>query len=214
MLLTNDELIYIKAQSVHDSAACWRPDRFAPARFPGELFYGYDFRMSEVTAAIGLAQSQRLFGLIERMRSRKARITAGLKDLIPKGITPRRQNDPEGDTAVCIMFAVPTVQQCGQFVKALVAEGVDASHPYHTDIPDWHVAQHWRHMIEQVTPTGEGYPYRDPARQGAPVDYANLCPRSTDLLSRSVLINVPPQMTDDDCDMIAEAVRKVANAYL
>ena len=45
MLTTDDESIYIKAQSVHDSAACWRPDRFAPARFPGELFYGYDFRI-------------------------------------------------------------------------------------------------------------------------------------------------------------------------
>ena len=214
MLLTNDESTYIKAQSVHDSAACWRPDRFAPARFPGELSYGYDFRMCEVTAAIGLAQFQRLDGLIDRMRDRKARIVAGLEELIPKGIEPRRQNDSEGDTAVCIMFTVPTVEQCEKFIKALVAENVDASHPYHKEIPDWHVAHHWLHMIEQVTPTGDGYPYRDPARKGAPVDYSDLCPRSVDLLSRSVLINVPPQMTDDDCDMIAEGVRKVANAYL
>jgi len=214
MVTTNDEAVYIKAQSVHDSAACWRPDRFAPARWPWELSFGYDFRMGEVDAAIGLVQFQRLPSLLERMRSRKARIAAQLEDLVAKGIVPRRQNDPDGDTAICIMFMAPTVELCEKFVKALAAEGVDVMHAYHKDIPDWHVAHHWRHMIERATPTSDGYPYRDPARNAPPPDYSDLCPRSADLLSRTVHINVPPQMTDADCDMIAEAVRKVANAYL
>jgi 8-amino-3,8-dideoxy-alpha-D-manno-octulosonate transaminase len=214
MVTTHNEWLYIKAQSLHDSAGCWRPDRFAPARFPGELSFGYDFRMSELDAAIGLAQFKRLPSLLERMRSRKARIAAGLEDLVVKGIAPRRQNDPAGDTAICIMFMVPTVELCERFVRALAAEGVDVTHAYQKDIPDWHVAHHWRHMIERVTPTPDGYPYCDPARNAPPPHYSDLCPQSADLLSRTVHINVPPQLTDDDCDMIAEAVRKVANAYL
>jgi hypothetical protein len=109
---------------------------------------------------------------------------------------------------------VPTVELSEQFVKALAAEGVDVMHPYHKDIPDWHVAHHWQHMIDQVTPTPDGYPYCDPARDGKPPSYKDLCPVSADLLARSVHINVPPQMTDEDCDMIADAIRKVANAYL
>jgi dTDP-4-amino-4,6-dideoxygalactose transaminase len=214
MVTTNDEETYLKAQSVHDSAGCWRPDRFAPARFPGELFYGYDFRMSEVEGALGLAQLRRLPGLLDRMRNRKARICAGLEDIRAKGVVPRRQTDPGGDTAICIMFMVPSVTLCEKFVRALVAEGVDAMHPYHETIHDWHVAHHWRHMIDLVTPTPDGYPYRDPARGGTPPDYRDLCPRSADLLGRTVHIHVPPQMTDEDCDMIALAVRKVAHAYL
>lgn len=214
MVLVNDDHTYILVQSVHDSAACWRPDRFAPARWPDELSYGYDFRMSELEGAIGLVQLRRLPSLLERMRSRKARIVGGLRDLEQKGIQPRRQNDPEGDTAICIVFMVPTVALCEKFVAALVAEGVDAMHLYHKKIHDWHVAHHWEHMIRRVTPTPDGYPYTDPARHAPPPDYSNMAPRSADLLSRAVHINVPPQMTDDDCDMIAEAVRKVANAYL
>lgn len=214
MLTTDDEQTYLLAQSAHDSAACWRPDRFAPARFPGELFYGYDFRMSELEGAMGKVQLGRLPGLLERMRSRKARICAGLEELKSKGVVPRRQNDPTGDTAICIMFMVPTVRLCEEFVKALAAEGVDVMHPYHEKLHDWHVAHHWEHMIHLVTPTPEGYPYRDPARNAPPPNYADLCPRSADLLSRTVHINVPPQLTDADCDMIAAAVRKVANAYL
>jgi len=214
MVTTDDEDLYIKVQMVHDSAVCWRPDRFAPARFPGELFYGYDFRMGEVDAAIGLAQFRRLPGLLEGMRNKKKRITEKLADLTSKGITPRRQNDPEGDAAVCIIFMVPTVELCEKFVKALAAEGVDVMHSYNKNSPDWHVAHHWQHMIDHVTPTQDGYPYRDPARDNKPPDYSNLCPKSADLLARSVHINVPPQMTDQDCDMIADAVRKVADAYL
>ncbi|HSW46536.1 MAG TPA: DegT/DnrJ/EryC1/StrS family aminotransferase, partial [Phycisphaerae bacterium] len=214
MLVTDDERTYLLAQSTHDSAACWRPDRFAPARFPGELFFGYDFRMSEVDGAIGLVQCRRLPSLLERMRSRKARIASGLEELKAKGLVPRRQYDAGGDTAICVMFMVPTIALCEKFVKALAAEGVDVMHPYHQAIPDWHVAHHWLHMIDQVTPTPDGYPYRDPARKGDPVSYKNLCPRSADLLSRAVHINVPPRMTDADCDMIVEAVRKVADAYL
>lgn len=214
MLTTNDEGLYIKAQSVHDSAACWRPDRFAPARFPGELFFGYDFRMSEVAGAVGLAQFAKLQGLLDGMRKNKARIAGQIEDLIGKGITPRRQNDAQGDTAICIMFTVPTLEQSEKFVKALAAEGVDVMHPYHKDIPDWHVAHHWTHMIDQMTPTPDGYPYRDPARKGETISYENLCPQSADLLSRTVHINVPPQMNEQDCDMIAEAIHKVADAYL
>jgi 8-amino-3,8-dideoxy-alpha-D-manno-octulosonate transaminase len=214
MLLTDSEDLYIKAQSVHDSAACWRPDRFAPARFPGELFYGYDFRMSEVAGAIGLAQLNKLPKLLENMRKNKHRITSQLEDLIPKGITPRRQNDPDGETGICIIFYVPTAEICTKFVKALEAEGVAVEHCYHKEVYDWHVAHHWDHMIKQVTPTPDGYPYKDPARKGEPVSYENLCPQSADLLSRAVHIDVPPQMSEEDCDMIATAIRKVAVAYL
>jgi len=214
MLATNDERLCILAQSVHDSASCWRPDRFAPARFPGEISFGYDFRMDELAGALGLAQVRRLPGLLERMRSNKARIAEGIEDLVAKGIAPRRQNDLAGDTAIALLFFVPTVERCERFVRALVAEGVDASHAYHRDIPDWHVAHHWRHLIERATPTPEGYPFTDPAREAPPPDYDDLCPRSADLLARAVHINVPPNLTHEDCDMIAEAIRKVAEAYL
>jgi len=152
--------------------------------------------------------------LLEGMRSRKSRVCAGLEELKAKGIAPRRQNDPAGDAAICIMFMVPTVELCEKFVEALAVEGVDVMHPYHKKLHDWHVAHHWEHMIQQVTPTPDGYPYRDPARKAPPPSYADLCPTSADLLGRCVHINVPPQLTDADCDMIAEAVRKVAAAYL
>ena len=40
LVLTNNEWLYTRAQSYHDTGACWRPDRFARERQPGEVFCG------------------------------------------------------------------------------------------------------------------------------------------------------------------------------
>jgi len=41
-----------------------------------------------------------------------------------------------------------------------------------------------------------------------------MCPNTLDYLGRSVHIDIPPQLTAEDCDLIAEAIRKVADALL
>jgi hypothetical protein len=41
-----------------------------------------------------------------------------------------------------------------------------------------------------------------------------MCPESLGYLGRSVHINVPPQMTLEDCDMVSRGIRKVAEALL
>ena len=43
MILCKDARIYDRCCSYHDTAACWRPDRFAEQRFEGELFCGYEY---------------------------------------------------------------------------------------------------------------------------------------------------------------------------
>ena len=53
MLTTNNEWFYTRAQSYHDTAACWRPNRYARERKSGELFCGENYRLSEMAGAIG-----------------------------------------------------------------------------------------------------------------------------------------------------------------
>ncbi len=213
MLLTDDERLYTLAQAVHDTAACWRPERFAAARFKGENFCGYNFRMSELHGALMLAQLGRLDGLVDGMRRNKSRIMAGINDI--DGITFRRLNDPEGDTAICLIFFVKDAEVCQKFGAALAAEGVDGSSVFDKGIPDWHVYWHWDQVLNKVSAAGDGLPWSYAKERGTDVEYSkDMCPRLNDLLGRAVHINSPPQMTDEDCDMIAEAIRKVAEAYL
>ena len=96
------------------------------------------------------------------------------------------------------------------------AEGVGASASFDKGIPDWHIYYHWEHVIEKKTPTPEGCPYTCPYYKGdAPAHYsAEMCPKTTELLSNTVHINIPPQMTESDCDMIAAGIRKCAEVLL
>ena len=212
--VTDDPLLYDRLMGYHDTAACWRPDRFGEERYRGELFCGVNYRMSELTGAVMLAQLGRLEGLLARMRANKKRIKDQIRDM--NGLIFRRLNDEAGDTAICLMFAVKDRGKLAAFVEALQAEGVAAAGVFDKGIPDWHIYSHWKHVIQQATPTPDGCPYRCPHYKGdAPAHYsADMCPRTNELLGAMVHLDIPPQLTERDCDMIAMGIRKVAEAML
>ena len=217
MVTTNDQLLYDRAQEYHDTAACWRPGgpekRFSSARYRGELFPGVNFRMPELIGAVARVQLKRLDGLIEKMRKNKARIKEAISNI--KGIEFRRLNDPEGDTAICLVFFLPTADLAEKFARALKAEGVEANSIYNKGVPDWHIYAHWEMILNKWTATPEGCPYTCPYYKGPEPRYTpDMCPRTLDLLGRSIHIDIPPQLSEEDCNLIAEAINKVARAYL
>ena len=71
---TNDEWLYTRAQSWHDTAACWRPDRFSHERKAGELFCGENYRMSELQGAVALAQIRKTDAMLAGYRHAHRRI--------------------------------------------------------------------------------------------------------------------------------------------
>jgi 8-amino-3,8-dideoxy-alpha-D-manno-octulosonate transaminase len=208
-LVTDDDLLYNRCMGYHDTAACWRPDRFAEQRYEGELFCGVNYRMSELTGAVMIAQLGRLDGLIGRMRHAQKMIVDGIKDA--KGIKIRPVNDPAGDVAVCLMFYLDNQEKVSPFVEALQAEGVNATGVFNSGIPDWHIYAHWKHVIHQMTPNEIKCPWSCPYHKGDPVQYSeDMNPNTLEYLGRVVHLDIPAQLTDGDCDMIAHAIRKVA----
>jgi 8-amino-3,8-dideoxy-alpha-D-manno-octulosonate transaminase len=209
MVVTNNERYYDRCMSYHDTAACWRPDRFAKERYDGELFCGSNFRMSELTGAVMLAQFGRLDGLLKGMRSNKKRISGQIKDT--KGIKLRPSYDEDGDIAICLMFYLDSKDKVGPFVDALIAEGVAAAGVFNAGIPDWHIYAHWKHVLDKKTPTPAACPWGCQYHKGPEVKYdPMMCPNTLEYLGRVIHLDIPPQMTDEDCDMIAAAINKVA----
>ena len=212
VLVTNSDLLYTRAQAYHDVAACWRKDRFAPPEFEGEIFFGVNFRMSELTGAVALAQFRKLDSILSRMRRNKKLIKDRLQGL--PGITFRDVTDAQGDTAICLVFYLAAPGQVEEFVKALHAEGVEAGGIYDKGVPDWHIYPHWKMLIDKMMPTKKGCPFNC-AQSGSVPDYkADDCPRTMEWLGRSVHLDIPPQLREKDCAQIAEAIRKVASVLL
>lgn len=215
VLLTNDQILYDRAQAYHDTAACWRPDRFGLPRYEGEVFPGVNFRMSELHGAVALAQLRKLNGLLEGMRGNKRRIKDQISDI--PGLTFRRLNDTDGDTAICLVIFLDDAQTTEKFAEALNAEGVEAGCIYSRGVPDWHIYAHWKMIMDKATATPEGCPYTCHyyTEKGGKAEYSpDMCPQTLGLLSRTIHLDIPPQMTGEDCDLIARAIRKVAKALL
>ena len=109
-------------------------------------------------------------------------------------------------------FYLDAPEKVKPFVEALKAEGVAAEGVFNAGIPDWHIYAHWKHVMEEKTPTEVKCPYDCPHHNKAPhvVNTPDMNPNTLEYLSRVVHIDIVAQMTEEDCDMVAKAINKVA----
>jgi dTDP-4-amino-4,6-dideoxygalactose transaminase len=214
VMVCDDDLYYTRAQAYHDVAACWRKDRFAPPEFEGEIFFGVNFRMSELTGAVALAQFRKLDTIVKRMQQNRSRIKEKVKGI--PGLDFREVNDEGGDVAICLVLYLSDPESAREFGKALQAEGVEAGTIYDRSVPDWHIYAHWKMLMEKMMPSEKGCPFNCPMTPcGKEIKYTeDMCPNTLEWLSRTIHIDIPPQLTDEDCDQIAAAIEKVAAVLL
>jgi 8-amino-3,8-dideoxy-alpha-D-manno-octulosonate transaminase len=79
LLLARDERLFECASQLAECGGLWRPNRFAPARYEGELFVGTNYRMSDLEATVDLVQLGKLDAIIERTRTNYFRVTRQLE---------------------------------------------------------------------------------------------------------------------------------------
>jgi dTDP-4-amino-4,6-dideoxygalactose transaminase len=209
VVLTDDKRLYDRARMFHDSAGAWRRGEQSTVEpFTG----GTNYRMSEITGALALAQLGKLEDLLARMRRNKRIIREGIADLAQ--IQLRRLHDPEGDTGICLIFFVENGERAKLVAEALRAERVSAGSMYDEGVPDWHIYRHWTHILHKRTATPTGCPFTCPFYKGKAEYSEDMCPRTLELLGRAVHLNVSPLLTEQDCEETVAAIRKVARALL
>ena len=171
----------------------------------GEPFIGVNLRMNEIAGAIAEVQVGRLPEMIAAMRERARSIRSRLGDL---PVEWRRIPDEEGEGGNLTVF-FETPEKATEFAEALRAEGIPAGKVYGGRPVYANPA-----VLAQRTPWDRGAPF---ASSEFPTDrryYPGLCPRSEDLLARSMSIAIGPQLDDEDENDIVRAVRKVAEHLL
>jgi len=209
---TDDEWLHTRAQSWHDTAACWRPDRYARERREGELFCGENYRMSELCGAVALAQIRKLPEITRGTRRSHRRIREALD--LPASCMLRRSPDPDGDAGTHVVVLLPDADTAQRAIQAAKAEGVPAGGVYDKDVRDWHIYYHWEHILERKAVSPDGLPWSVVPEAELPRYSKDMCPRTLDILGRSLHVAVRPHYTDEECDMIAAAVNRVLAAYV
>jgi 8-amino-3,8-dideoxy-alpha-D-manno-octulosonate transaminase len=141
-VVTNSKQLYERADQYHDHGHDHtNDDRGAE----GHLYPGYNFRISELHAAVGCGQISKLDRFVEIHRRHKKT----LKDAL--GVVPhvsfRRLPDPDGDSATFLTFFLPTEDSARKTVKALKTAGIDGA--FHWYDNNWHYIRKWEHLKER-----------------------------------------------------------------
>jgi dTDP-4-amino-4,6-dideoxygalactose transaminase len=195
MAVTNDDRLFDRICQTAEAGGLWRPSRCEPPRYPGELFIGGNYRLSELESAVNVVQLRKLDDVVARHRTVWHRIKKQLKNY--REITWQKLNDPEGDIGYLLRF-FPVTDVLGEKVSAaLRAEGVPASYRGSTAPPD-------NHVFGGFFPLFEKFP-----DQCKP----ELCPVASDLFNRSISINLDQWWSPEDADNVAAAINKVLAAY-
>ena len=145
VVLTNNEDVYTKCDGYtdhgHDHAGADRGADLHP-------FIGYNYRISELHAAVGLAQIKKLPDFLE-IQKRNHSILKNLLAEIPE-ISFRSIPDPKGDSCTFLSWFLPSKEIAANLVSIMKAEGILAGNFYWFD-NNWHYIRKWDHLKNSIT---------------------------------------------------------------
>ena len=205
-LVTDDPILFERACRFHDLGPLRPPlqQRLGGSRVAG--FAGAQFRMSEFTGAVLVAQMRKLDTIVAAMRTNGRRVYAALHDL--PNVHYRQVPDPEGELVQRIYLEFPTKQLCDRYIRAMKAENVLAVRPKGSDILPLDP------IIENKGTAHPAWPSFTSPR-GKAIRYgAEACPRTIDIINRFAAVWIDPKFTDQDTQDIATAIKKVYPAIV
>ncbi len=196
-LITDSENVYKNADQYadHGHDHLGGPDRGAD----DHPIIGTNFRISELNAAVGLAQLNKLDQILETQRKNKYAIKNAMADI--GDVTFRYIPDAKGDSATFLSFFLPTEGRTRQVAKNLAENGVGC--PYWYD-NNWHYYKKWHHL-QQMKRSGK-LPLE--LCDNLP-DYANLNLEASDnIMKRTLSMQIMLSWTQEDIEKRIDAIMK------
>ncbi len=145
VVMTNSEDVYIKSDGYtdhgHDHKGVDRGADLHP-------FIGYNFRISELHAAVGLAQIRKLDQFLAIQRKNHAQLKSILATI--PGISFRQVPDPAGDSCSFLSWFLPTEAQTRAAVANMKEAGILAGNFYWFD-NNWHYIRKWDHLKQPAS---------------------------------------------------------------
>jgi 8-amino-3,8-dideoxy-alpha-D-manno-octulosonate transaminase len=202
-IVTNREDVYINSDGFsdhgHDHKGVDRGADLHP-------FLGYNFRISELHAAVGLAQFNRLPDFIATQRARHAQLKAILAQ-VPE-ITFRRILDEAGDSCTFLSWFLPTEAITQAVVAELKAQNIWGGNFYWYD-HNWHYIRKWEHFKKGITLNA-----MHPDLKAAVLKEANKhFPASDAIMSRGIstqiMLGQTEQQVKEKGEKIVSVIKKV-----
>lgn len=202
VVMTNSEDVYIKSDGYtdhgHDHKGVDRGADLHP-------FLGYNFRISELHAAVGLAQVRRVHEFLAIQKKNHA-VLKQLLSQIP-GIQFRRVPDPAGDSCTFLSWFLPTQEATERVVEALKQEGILGGNFYWYN-NNWHYIRKWDHLKEAISLNRLSAAQEDALHQLTLQDFSASNAVISRCISTSISLTWTEEQVEEKGKKIVEAAQK------
>jgi len=199
IFITNDEETYKLADAYSDHGHNHVGNNRGMEQHP---VLGFNYRISELHAAVGLAQTRK----VPQIRETNRKYKKMLVDILSKtdGISFSRLADPAGDSATFLNMMLPDAESAKRTVDELNKAGIGGFNYWYTNM--YHFINQWDHLkkMSTVSPLTAQV-------VGMPQDYANLdLPKSQEVVGRLVSFVIRCTWTEDEVKNLANNIAACA----
>jgi 8-amino-3,8-dideoxy-alpha-D-manno-octulosonate transaminase len=187
IIVTDDKDIYDRVAEFSDHGHMHVPG--LPRGKDPRRAKGLNYRLSEVTAAIGLAQLGKIDYILSKARENKYKIKDRIRHL--DNLAMRPFTDEAGAQGDTLIFKLRDRQAALQFEAHLMEHGFGTK--ILPEAIDWHYASIWGHLLKAYDR------YRD-------TNLEELWPKTGELLQSSICLNIPVLMDDATIDKLVAAI--------
>jgi 8-amino-3,8-dideoxy-alpha-D-manno-octulosonate transaminase len=203
-VMTNDKDVYTKCDGYsdhgHDHKGVDRGADLHP-------FLGYNYRISELHAAVGLAQIRRLDQFL-KIQKQNHGLLKNILSQVPE-ISFRKIPDPAGDSCTFLSWFLPTEEITRAVVNEFKVQNILAGNFYWYD-NNWHYIRKWDHLKNSSSLS----PLNDPQQQALKKLRSQDLPESDAIMSRCISSSISLLWTPEQIKEKGEKMMSVIKKLL
>ena len=199
ILVTNDEATYKLADSYCDHGHDHVGNNRGMENHP---IIGFNYRISELHAAVGAAQTRKVPAIREANLKNKAFLQKELSKV--HGISFSKLGDDNGDSGTFLNILMPDTETAKRTIDEFNKAGVGGFNYWYTNM--YHFINQWEHIKGLKTASKLGVQVL-----GAPQDYNNLdIPKTQAVVGRLISFGVRCTWTEDELKSLAVKISECA----
>lgn len=203
MIITNDKQTYVRASEYADHGHDHNP---AVGRaLEGRSFLGFNYRMTEMQGAVGLAQMERLPEILSVQKKNQEKIRTTLESIDGLKLRALPTGGVDSHTHVC--FFLPDADIATEFHKRITSNGVSAIY-FKNNL--WHFIHNWEHLLNKKTAWPGTFPFGEPYAE-TEINYTpGMLPVTADYMSRTIVLPVSLKATEATIDKACSEIKSIS----
>jgi 8-amino-3,8-dideoxy-alpha-D-manno-octulosonate transaminase len=204
VLVTNDEHTYKMAEYFCDHGHTHEGNNRGMEAHP---VIGFNFRISELHAAVGLAQTRRVPEIKQINQKNKAFLQNKIKTAVPE-IEFSTVIDPQEDSATFMNMFMPNTEYAKNMVQELNNAGIGGFNYWFTNM--YHFINQWEHVKQLKFPNKMAIHF-----QNIPQDYNTLhLPKSQEVIGKLISFGIRCTWKEEELDRLANGIINCAKKVL